>query len=107
MLLCIVQWVCVTLTEIGRFSDLGEDAAAKKKNELRFSGVSLTALARGKCYAGFGPVGLPMIYHNILGERVVCVIDLEEAIQWYCYQKNVDIHAEGYVPPPIKDCGVM
>ena len=73
----------------------------KLKSKLRFAGLTLSAIAQGSCYAGFMPVGLPVVCTHLTHEKLFCTIDLEEAIQWYCQEKNLEIAREN--APPLKD----
>ena len=61
------------------------------------------ASSRGSCFAGFVPVGLPTMYHQVLHEKMVILLNLEEAIDWYCKAHKLNAEEPGFVPPPVKD----
>ncbi|CAE7369359.1 unnamed protein product, partial [Symbiodinium sp. KB8] len=86
-----------------RFSECGEDDAAKDKSGLRWRGMALAASKVGSLFAGFSPVGMPSMYHHILNEKLVCVVDLDEAIEWYCQVSKIDRTAADFVAPSLKD----
>ncbi|CAE7814650.1 unnamed protein product [Symbiodinium sp. CCMP2592] len=91
---------CVDLC---RFSECGEDDAAKAKSGLRWRGAALTASKVGSLFAGFCPTGIPTMYNHVLNDKLLCIVDLSEAIAWYCHVKEIDSAAEGFVPPALKD----
>ena len=45
-------------------------------------------------------MGLPALYCHVNSEKVVCLIDLEEAIFWYCDKNKLSVDPENV--PPLK-----
>ena len=85
------------------FAEMGESEEVQEKHALRFEGVAAVASGRGAMFAGFLPVGLPTVYHHVLNEKVLVVIDLEEAISWFCQVNGIKQTLADFLPPPIKD----
>lgn len=84
-----------------RFAELGDGDEAKRKSQLRYQGVTMVASAQGAKFAGFNPIGLPAVYTHVNSEKVICLIDLEEAIFWYCDKNKLTADRDNV--PPLKD----
>ena len=61
----------------------------------------MCASAQGSRFAGFNPVGLPAAYCHVNSEKAICLIDLEEAVMWFCDKNKLDVDPENV--PPLKE----
>ena len=44
-----------------------------------------------------------LMYQQVLHEKMVILLDLDEAIEWYCKAHKLNAEKPGFVPPPVKD----
>lgn len=49
----------------------------------KIEGSFLLGAAEGSHYAGFIPTGMPCIYYHMNGEKVIGIIDRDEAVELY------------------------
>ena len=54
----------------------------------KIDGSFLVAASKGSDYAGFTPTGLPCMYYQTTGEKVIMIIDIDEAMEWYRKSKS-------------------
>lgn len=74
-------------------ADISEsDSTSQEKIRLKVKGITLQAFQNSKAFGGLLPTGMGALYYHYSGHRLMCIIDIFDAIAHYfqCHPDHPD-----------------
>lgn len=68
------------------------DVASQEKIRMKVKGITLQAFQNSKAFGGLLPSGMGALYYHYSGHRLMCIIDIFDAIAHYfqCHPDHPD-----------------